>query len=71
MTKSDKETFDAKCFEELCAILNKNDKWKSVANELDKGELGYQHYVEIWQNSPNPTKVLLTFVEVSNIRIDN
>lgn len=60
LTKSDEETFDDKCYTELSDVFNKNDKWILIANEL-----GYQNYVGNWQKSRNPTKVLLSFAEVS------
>lgn len=58
----DELKFDDICFTELGDIFNKNAKWKSIATVL-----GYQDYVVKWQNSRNPTKVLLNFAEVIEI----
>lgn len=51
--------FDILNLTKLCNILNQNEKWKTVANEL-----GFHDYIESWQHKSDPTKNLIKFAEV-------
>lgn len=52
--------FDDLCFTDLSTLLNKNAKWKILAEELGPG---YEEHIESWQKLRNPTKVLLILTE--------
>lgn len=53
------QPFDILSLIKLSKILNQNDKWKMVANELD-----FHDYIQNWQDKSDPTKYLIKFAEV-------
>lgn len=60
-SNNDTETlFDENCLNDLCAVFNRDNKWKTLAIEL-----GYQAFTSVWESSKNPSKMLFKFSEVS------
>lgn len=54
------EIFDDICLDQLCSWFNRSDKWKKLARCIDQ-----EAFVNVWEASKNPSKMLFTFSEVS------
>lgn len=52
--------FDEKCLNLLSSLLNENEKWREVAMLMGFDDLSTE-----WTTSENPSKILLTHIEVN------
>lgn len=56
------ELFDSQCQQELCAIFDKNEKWRDLAMLMELEE-----FTNAWTSLSSPTQALLEHLEVSFI----
>lgn len=54
--------FDEIALISLCQIFNKQEKWKQLAKHLN-----FDNKINIWDNSSNPTKMILREIEREQI----
>lgn len=60
------QLFDETCLKELCKMLNKNDLWKDLGSLLD-----FNAFFSIWEQSPNPTEMLLNYFEMQKMKLEH
>uniref|UniRef100_A0A8D8CWH8 Nuclear factor NF-kappa-B p110 subunit n=1 Tax=Culex pipiens TaxID=7175 RepID=A0A8D8CWH8_CULPI len=60
------ELFDEPCLTELCELLNQNNVWKELGSLLD-----FNAFFSIWEMSPNPAEMLLSYFEMQKMKLDH
>ncbi|CAO1332555.1 unnamed protein product [Diamesa tonsa] len=64
-TPSHVELFDSQCQQELCAIFDKNEKWRDLAMLMELEE-----FTNAWTSLPSPTQALLKHLETTKKSLD-
>ncbi|XP_058836627.1 nuclear factor NF-kappa-B p110 subunit isoform X2 [Topomyia yanbarensis] len=58
--------FDDECLSQLCDLLNRNQLWKEIGSLLD-----FNAFFAIWEQSSNPTGMLLNYFEMQKSKLDH
>ncbi|XP_035794403.1 nuclear factor NF-kappa-B p105 subunit-like isoform X2 [Anopheles albimanus] len=57
--------FDEKCLTELCRLLDNDGTWKDLGSLLD-----FHAFFSIWEQSQSPSRVMLDYFEMQNLKVD-
>uniref|UniRef100_A0AAG5DBR2 RHD domain-containing protein n=1 Tax=Anopheles atroparvus TaxID=41427 RepID=A0AAG5DBR2_ANOAO len=63
--RSESALFDDECLEELCSLLNVAGAWKELGSLLD-----FHAFFGMWEQSPNPARMLIDYFEMKHLPMD-
>ncbi|XP_055606243.1 LOW QUALITY PROTEIN: nuclear factor NF-kappa-B p110 subunit [Uranotaenia lowii] len=58
--------FDEECLTALCELLNRSGMWRELGSLLD-----FNAFFTIWEQSANPTEMLLNYFEMQEMKLDH